>query len=1292
MTKQTINIGSSANDKTGDPLRTAFSKVNANFTELYALTGSAESVQELVQDYAVPLLTHAGHSGISFVYDDVLNKIVATVSVIPTQLGNSGRYLSTNGATASWETIATDTISNISATVKLQASSSRLIASSGIRYELFNGSKFGEDNTSTTALSSMTGGKLILRTTNSLNTVRDWEFSDAGNFKLPAGGNIYTSDSIAYNSWDNISGKPTIPAAQVSADWNSSTGVTQILNKPTIPTSFSSLVNGVHTLSLGSTGNTTFPTGLVLGAPRGPNTVNFTTAIDKSFQIETGTSTTSKLWSFGTDGNTTLPTGLTFRKNGTPYSTITADLDKVLQIETQTSGGVKQWSFGTTGALTFPNGTLKITDSVISNLNVVGSLSTGSQIQVGNGITSSTGIIISNGTGDESTSSRSLINLNGNNASMMIQVANSLGGEAVLTGQQLVEVGSGSVVIGLRVINAGAGAPVTTFSGWTFNGQSRSLTLPEGAVINETASSPGLTRTKYSGTFVLDPTWFVTNAGNLIETTTINDTIIMHDYITGAFSFQYFGYFVPPTSANYTFRAHADETFIFWIGAKALSGYTYANKDMYGNYNGTFPEQQTQSFTIALTAGQFYPIRIQWANSGGVGELDVFTWANDVGQANTANFTGRIYTANTGTAKIAVNDNKSIILSTDNTTDNNWTFAPNGSLTLPIGVSIDSSVGPLYPKIIADSGKLFSVQGQGNTGSAALAWTVDPNAASQYASVAVTRAGGDNLAKVILQAQSNSGSAGTAKTWRFDETGNLTLPKGSIINESQEIVTVTLDQFADGGFAGTRVFTKVSDTLYELSPGGPNMILISGIWRLKVSTSTYYDSTDLITWSPVAGGLPAPVGTLATVVTTNLAVGGDVWGFDGNGALTLPAGGTITEGGGFTGAIKLTPAGGANAYQALMIYPTAGGDGDHIHLTAGGGTTELYLGNDNHYVKLVNGGNVEVRAFQPTSPYATAVWGFGTDGAVSTTKPLIINVPNGVPSSVGAIGMTTASWELNPRSNLATTGGSGSGLTVNVTETGGYASAIAIATAGTGYLDGELITVTSGSSSASFIIAVTGNRSWTFGTDGKLTSPGNLQVNGGKIILNTGGNAYVESVDYGVNSANSALNIFSGPYQKIKLRAGFGTQATWQFGTNGGLTLPASGDVVDSTSVSQLARRVEGSWTVTNGTSTYSFTVPMDGTYTMWVKGNIPNGIITWNATLSISNTNVPAIGTQYAWNYTGGGSPILLTTIPDQIRGSAGTISTDATYAGTTSNRFDFGISNTSGANQTIYYGYIRI
>jgi hypothetical protein len=67
------------------------------------------------------------------------------------------------------------------------------------------------------------------------------------------------------------------------------------------------------------------------------------------------------------------------------------------------------------------------------------------------------------------------------------------------------------------------------------------------------------------------------------------------------------------------------------------------------------------------------------------------------------------------------------------------------------------------------------------------------------------------------------------------------------------------------------------------------MALVSAIWYLKISVSTYYDSTDLITWSPVAGGLPAPVGTLTPLATMNLEVGGNVWAFDGDGNLTLPA-------------------------------------------------------------------------------------------------------------------------------------------------------------------------------------------------------------------------------------------------------------------------------------------------------------------------------------------------------------------------------------------------------------------
>ena len=44
MAQQTINIGTVANDGTGDPLRTAFDKANDNFTELYGFGGDITGV------------------------------------------------------------------------------------------------------------------------------------------------------------------------------------------------------------------------------------------------------------------------------------------------------------------------------------------------------------------------------------------------------------------------------------------------------------------------------------------------------------------------------------------------------------------------------------------------------------------------------------------------------------------------------------------------------------------------------------------------------------------------------------------------------------------------------------------------------------------------------------------------------------------------------------------------------------------------------------------------------------------------------------------------------------------------------------------------------------------------------------------------------------------------------------------------------------------------------------------------------------------------------------------------
>jgi len=139
---------------------------------------------------------------------------------------------------------------------------------------------------------------------------------------------------------------------------------------------------------------------------------------------------------------------------------------------------------------------------------------------------------------------------------------------------------------------------------------------------------------------------------------------------------------------------------------------------------------------------------------------------------------------------------------------------------------------------------------------------------------------------------------------------------------------------------------------------------------------------------------------------------------------------------------------------------------------------------------------------------------------------------------------------------------------------------------------------------------------------------------------------------------------------------------TASFASNTGL--------LDGKDSSQFANKVTGSWTLATGSNTVSFTVTPGGTYSMWVNGNIANGIVTWNATVTTSNANVAVVGSQYGWYYLVGNA-LVLTSIPSQIVGENGIISTTLPET-TTSNVFTFGITNNSGAPQTVDWGYITL
>ena len=148
MAKQTINIGTTANDGTGDPIRSAFDKTNDNFTELYDGAGVADdsiTYSKLADEFTTidPLtagatvdidfsnaqvytltITEATTITFSSVSTGMVKDIIVTGNfalTLPTSLKEiSGTYdgtvsnliqvVSTNGATEQWGSISQEAV------------------------------------------------------------------------------------------------------------------------------------------------------------------------------------------------------------------------------------------------------------------------------------------------------------------------------------------------------------------------------------------------------------------------------------------------------------------------------------------------------------------------------------------------------------------------------------------------------------------------------------------------------------------------------------------------------------------------------------------------------------------------------------------------------------------------------------------------------------------------------------------------------------------------------------------------------------------------------------------------------------------------------------------------------------------------------------------------------------------------------------------------------------------------------------------------------------------------------
>lgn len=121
MAKLTVNIGTSANDRTGDNLRTAFNKINQNFTELYSELGlDSDGLNLGAFEFTGSVITTTDSSAITIDQAvTVSSDLTVGGDVVPStdfgsSLGSSTKrfkdlYLSGNTITLGSETISSDT-------------------------------------------------------------------------------------------------------------------------------------------------------------------------------------------------------------------------------------------------------------------------------------------------------------------------------------------------------------------------------------------------------------------------------------------------------------------------------------------------------------------------------------------------------------------------------------------------------------------------------------------------------------------------------------------------------------------------------------------------------------------------------------------------------------------------------------------------------------------------------------------------------------------------------------------------------------------------------------------------------------------------------------------------------------------------------------------------------------------------------------------------------------------------------------------------------------------------------
>jgi hypothetical protein len=124
-------------------------------------------------------------------------------------------------------------------------------------------------------------------------------------------------------------------------------------------------------------------------------------------------------------------------------------------------------------------------------------------------------------------------------------------------------------------------------------------------------------------------TWTPTKTGSTTNTENISAAIggvILNDYSNYGYSVEWFGYFIPPFTEEYTFYTTSYTASYVWFGTNAISGYTTANALV--NNGGIHFLTEKSGTTTTLTAGTAYPIRCQYGTDVSGNNLYKFSFSS----------------------------------------------------------------------------------------------------------------------------------------------------------------------------------------------------------------------------------------------------------------------------------------------------------------------------------------------------------------------------------------------------------------------------------------------------------------------------------------------------------------------------------------------------------------------------------------------------------------------------------------------------------------------------------------